>query len=230
MIEDSDVLYEDNHLIIVNKKNGEIVQGDRTGDWPLSEKVRSYLTHKYNKPGNAYIGVCHRLDRPVSGAIVFTKTSKALRRMNEIFKNKEAHKVYWAIVKNLPPETEGNLVHYLVRKSEKNRSIAYPKEVPGSKRAELNYRVVSRSDQYYLLEVELLTGRHHQIRCQLAAIGCPIKGDLKYGFPRSNPGAGISLHARQLSFIHPVQKTPIEVVCPVPDDPLWEVFQNKVLP
>ncbi len=183
------VVYEDNHIIIVNKTASEIVQGDKTGDTPLSETVKQYLKEKYSKPGNVFIGVAHRLDRPVSGLVVFAKTSKALSRLNEMFKNSEVKKTYWAVVKNLPREEEGELVNYLVRNEKQNKSYAYDKEVPGSKKAILHYRLIGRSQNYYLLEIDLKTGRHHQIRCQLAKMGCPIKGDLKYGSPRPIPTA-----------------------------------------
>lgn len=215
------VVYEDNHIIIVNKTASEIVQGDKTGDVPLSETVKQYLKEKYHKPGNVFIGVTHRLDRPVSGLVVFAKTSKALSRLNEMFKNSEVKKTYWAIVKQTPPETEGELVNYLVRNEKQNKSYAYDTEKPGSKKAVLHYRLIARSDNYSLLEVDLKTGRHHQIRCQLAKMGCPIKGDLKYGFPRSNPDGSICLHARHVRFVHPVSKELIDVVAPVPSDNLW---------
>lgn len=215
------VVYEDNHIIIVNKTASEIVQGDKTGDVPLSETVKQYLKEKYQKPGNVFIGVTHRLDRPVSGLVVFAKTSKALSRLNEMFKNSEVKKTYWAIVKQTPPETEGELVNYLVRNEKQNKSYAYDTEKPGSKKAVLHYRLIARSDNYSLLEVDLKTGRHHQIRCQLAKMGCPIKGDLKYGFPRSNPDGSICLHARRVRFVHPVSKELIDVVAPVPSDNLW---------
>lgn len=215
------VVYEDNHIIIVNKTASEIVQGDKTGDVPLSETVKQYLKEKYHKPGNVFIGVTHRLDRPVSGLVVFAKTSKALSRLNEMFKNSEVKKTYWAIVKQTPAETEGELVNYLVRNEKQNKSYAYDTEKPGSKKAVLHYRLIARSDNYSLLEVDLKTGRHHQIRCQLAKMGCPIKGDLKYGFPRSNPDGSISLHARRVRFVHPVSKELIDVVAPVPSDNLW---------
>ncbi|MCD8310779.1 MAG: RNA pseudouridine synthase [Prevotellaceae bacterium] len=218
------VVYEDNHIIIVNKTASEIVQGDKTGDTPLSETLKQYLKEKYHKPGNVFIGVVHRLDRPVSGLVLFAKTGKALARLNEMFKNGEVKKTYWAIVKNVPDPTEGTLTHYLVRNEKLNKSRAYDREVPGGKRAVLHYRLIGRSQNYFLLEVALMTGRHHQIRCQLSKIGCPIKGDLKYGFPRSNPDGGISLHARSMSFIHPVSKEPIAVEAPVPDDNLWNSF------
>lgn len=215
------VVYEDNHIIIVNKTASEIVQGDKTGDVPLSETVKQYLKEKYHKPGNVFIGVTHRLDRPVSGLVVFAKTSKALSRLNEMFKNSEVKKTYWAIVKQTPAETEGELVNYLVRNEKQNKSYAYDTEKPGSKKAILHYRLIARSDNYCLLEVDLKTGRHHQIRCQLAKMGCPIKGDLKYGFPRSNPDGSICLHARRVRFVHPVSKELIDVVAPVPSDNLW---------
>ena len=219
------VLYEDNHLIIINKSASEIVQGDKTGDTPLSETVKQYLKEKYNKPGNVFIGVTHRLDRPVSGLVIFAKTSKALPRLNEMFKSSEVKKTYWAIVKNAPTEPEGELVHYLVRNEKQNKSYAYDKEVPNSKRAVLNYRLIGRSENYFLLEIDLKTGRHHQIRCQLAKIGCTIKGDLKYGAPRSNPDASICLHARHVDFIHPVSKELISVDAPVPEGNLWNGFK-----
>ena len=195
------VVYEDNHIIVVNKTSSEIVQGDKTGDTPLSEMVKQYLKEKYNKPGNVFIGVTHRLDRPVSGLVVFAKTSKALPRLNEMFRNGEVKKTYWAIVKECPKETEGELVHYLVRNEKQNKSYAYDKEVKNSKKAVLHYKLIGHSQNYYLLEVDLKTGRHHQIRCQLAKMGCPIKGDLKYGFPRSNPDGSICLHARTVQFL-----------------------------
>ena len=218
------VVYEDNHIIIVNKTASEIVQGDKTGDKPLSETVKEYLKAKYNKPGNVFIGVTHRLDRPVSGLVVFAKTGKALARLNEMFRTGKVKKTYWAIVKNLPPAEEDTLTHYLVRNEKQNKSYAYDTEKPGSKQAVLHYRLLSRSDRYCLLEVDLKTGRHHQIRCQLAKIGCPIKGDLKYGFPRSNPDGSISLHARCVSFEHPVSHQLIEVEAPVPEDNLWKAL------
>ena len=220
------VVYEDNHIIIVNKTASEIVQGDKTGDTPLSETVKQYLKEKYSKPGNVFIGVTHRLDRPVSGLVVFAKTGKALSRLNEMFKNSEVKKTYWAVVKNLPREEEGELVNYLVRNEKQNKSYAYVKEVPGSKKAILRYRIIGRSQNYYLLEVDLKTGRHHQIRCQLAKMGSPIKGDLKYGSPRSNPDGSICLHARSIRFVHPVSKELIEVEAPVPPGNLWNGFET----
>ncbi|CAM4247029.1 MULTISPECIES: RluA family pseudouridine synthase [Zobellia] len=215
------VLFEDNHLIAINKRPGDIVQGDKTGDMPLSEVVKLYIKEKFNKPGNVYLGVAHRLDRPTSGIVVFAKTSKALPRLNKLFAEKEAKKTYWAIVKNLPKKNEDTLTHWLKRNNKQNKSYAHIKEVPESKKAILDYKVIKKLDRYYLLEINLHTGRHHQIRAQLAAIGCPIKGDLKYGFDRSNPNASIHLHARRLSFIHPVRKEPIEIVAKPPEDPVW---------
>jgi 23S rRNA pseudouridine1911/1915/1917 synthase len=217
------VLYEDNHIIIVNKSVGEIVQGDKTGDVFLSATVSAYLKEKYNKPGEAFIGVVHRLDRPTSGIVVFAKTSKALERLNEMFRTGQVHKTYWAIVKNRPPREEGTLTHWLVRNEQQNKSYAYNRQRSGSKQAILNYRLLISLTNYHLVEVELKTGRHHQIRCQLAKVGCPIKGDLKYGFERSNPDAGICLHARRVQFIHPVSKVLIDVTAPVPDNALWRV-------
>ena len=218
------IVYEDNHIIVVNKTASEIVQGDKTGDTPLSETVKQYLKEKYNKPGNVFIGVTHRLDRPVSGLVVFAKTSKALTRLNEMFRKGEVKKTYWAIVKNRPAELEGELVHWLVRNEKQNKSYAYHKEVKDSKQAILRYKLIGHSQNYHLLEVDLQTGRHHQIRCQLAKMGCPIKGDLKYGAPRSNPDGSICLHARKVSFIHPVSKEFIEVVAPLPQGNLWNGF------
>ncbi len=220
------VIYEDNHIIVVSKTASEIVQGDKTGDTPLSELVKHYLKEKYNKPGNVFIGVTHRLDRPVSGLVVFAKTSKALARLNEMFNNGDVHKTYWAIVKNCPQETEATLEHYLVRNEKQNKSYAYDREKPGAKKAILHYKLIGHSENYFLLEVDLKTGRHHQIRCQLAKIGCPIKGDLKYGFPRSNPDGSICLHARRVSFIHPVSKELIELEAPLPEGNLWKGFQS----
>ena len=220
------VLYEDNHLIVVNKTCSEIVQGDKTGDKPLSEIIKQWLKEKYNKPGNVFTGVIHRLDRPVSGLVVFAKTSKALERMNALFREGEIKKTYWAIVKKHPPQTEGELVNYLVRNGKQNKSYVYDTEKPDSQKAILSYKLIAKSDNYFLLEIDLKTGRHHQIRCQLAKIGCPVKGDLKYGFDRSNKDGGISLHARQISFIHPISKEPVNVVAPLPEDKLWKQFEN----
>ena len=220
------IVYEDNHIIVVNKTASEIVQGDKTGDKPLSERLKGYLKVKYNKPGNVFIGVTHRLDRPVSGLVVFAKTSKALSRLNAMFQTKEVKKTYWAIVTAAPPQEEGELMHYLVRNEKQNKSYAYDRERPESKRAILHYRLLAHSERYWLLEVDLQTGRHHQIRCQLAKMGCPIKGDLKYGAPRSNPDASICLHARQIRFIHPVSKEMINLTAPLPDGNLWAAFKQ----
>ena len=222
------VLYEDNHIIIVSKLSGEIVQGDKTGDTPLSDIVAAYLKEKYSKPGNVFVGVPHRLDRPVSGLVVLAKTSKALSRLNEMFRVGSVDKRYLAIVKNRPKQPEGRLENWLVRNEKQNRSYAYDKEVPGSKQAILNYKLVASSVNYHLLEIELLTGRHHQIRCQLAKMGCPIKGDLKYGAERSNPDGSISLHAFHVSFEHPVSHEMIDVKAPLPEDSLWQSFKDQV--
>ena len=219
------VVYEDNHIIVVNKTASEIVQADKTGDTPLSETVKQYLKEKYQKPGNVFLGVTHRLDRPVSGLVIFAKTSKALTRLNEMFRAGEVKKTYWAVVKNAPKESEGELVHFLVRNEKQNKSYAYDKEVPNSKKAVLDYRLIGRSENYYLLEVDLKTGRHHQIRGQLAKMGCPIKVDLKYGSPRSNPDGSICLHARRVRFVHPVSKELIELKAPLPEGNLWKGFE-----
>lgn len=218
------VLYEDNHVIIVSKSAGEIVQGDKTGDTPLSETVKAYIKEKYAKPGDVFLGVVHRLDRPVSGIVLFARTSKALARLNEMFRVGAVQKTYWAIVQNPPKEPEATLTHYLLRNEKQNKSYAYGHERPQAKKAVLDYRVIAHSDRYHLLEVHLHTGRHHQIRCQLAAIGCPIKGDLKYGAPRSNPDGSISLHARSISFEHPVSHIQISVEAPPPADALWQAM------
>lgn len=210
------VLYEDNHVIIVNKASGEIVQGDKTGDVPLSDIVKNWIKNKYNKQGNVFLGVVHRLDRPVSGIVVFAKTSKALSRLNKMFAQHEnIKKIYWAITKKCPKEQQGTLVHWIKRNEKQNKSYAYDKECIGTKKAILNYKVISKSERYYLLEIELLTGRHHQIRCQLAKIGCPIKGDLKYGADRSNPDGSISLHSRRITFVHPVSHKIIDITAPM---------------
>ena len=215
------ILHEDNHIVVVNKRVGDIVQGDKTGDKPLSEVVKEYIKEKYNKPGEVFLGVVHRLDRPTTGIVVFARTSKALTRLNELFSNRETQKTYWAVVKNKPPKEEDNLIHFLKRNEKNNTSKAHIKEVPDSKRASLDYKIIKKLDNYFALEINLHTGRHHQIRAQLAAIGCPIKGDLKYGFDRSNPDGGIHLHARKLLFIHPVSKENIEIVAPTPKDAIW---------
>ena len=203
------VIYEDNHIIVVNKDSGEIVQGDKTGDTPLSDTIKEYIRVKYNKPGNVFLGVVHRLDRPVSGLVVFARTSKALSRLCDMFRKGEVHKTYWAVVANRPPADEGTLENWLVRNERQNKSYAYNHEVKDSKKAVLKYRVIGRSERYWLVEVNLLTGRHHQIRCQLAAMGCPIKGDLKYGARRSNPDGSISLMSQRVEFEHPVSHQPI---------------------
>lgn len=218
------IVYEDNHIIIANKRSSEIVQADKTGDATLADAVKAYIKAKYHKPGNVFLGVVHRLDRPVSGLVVFARTSKALSRLADMFRTRQVHKTYWAIVANRPPHDQGELVHWLVRREQQNKSYAYTREVPGSKQAILDYRLIGQSQRYFLLEVNLHTGRHHQIRCQLAQMGCPIKGDLKYGAPRSNPDGSICLHARKIQFVHPVSSQPIEVVAPVPADRLWQSF------
>lgn len=215
------VVYEDNHIIIVNKHSGEIVQGDKTGDKPLSDTVKEYIKQKYNKPGNVFLGVVHRLDRPVSGLVVFAKTSKALSRLNDMFRTGDVHKTYWAIVKRRDIAMEGTLTDWLTRNERQNKSYAHQREVPGAKKAVLKYKVRAVADNYMLIEVTLLTGRHHQIRCQLAHMGCPIKGDLKYGAPRSNPDGSISLLSRRVEFVHPVSKENIVAYADVPDDRLW---------
>lgn len=223
------VLYEDNHLIIVNKQAGEIVQGDKTGDTPLSEIVREWIKDKYCKPGNVFLGVVHRLDRPVSGIVLFAKTSKALPRLNKLFaEHSKVRKTYWAIVQQQPPQHQGTLTHWLTRQERNNTAKAYDREVPGAKKAVLDYELIASGERYHLLEIHLHTGRHHQIRCQLAKIGCPIKGDLKYGAQRSNPDGSISLHARSLELEHPVSHELISVTAPVPDEKLWNVLSNMV--
>jgi len=218
------VLHEDNHIIIVNKRPGDIVQGDKTGDKPLSEVVKSYIKEKYNKPGNVYLGVVHRLDRPTSGIVLFSKTSKALPRLNKLFQEKDAKKTYWAVVKEKPPRESDELIHFMKRNSKQNKSYAHKNEVPDSKKAILDYKLIKELDRYYVLEIDLHTGRHHQIRSQLSAIGSPIKGDLKYGFDRSNRDASIHLHSRELRFIHPVKKEEIHIMAPPPKDPIWDAI------
>ncbi len=222
------ILFEDNHIIALNKTCSDLVQGDKTGDESLDKKLKEYIREKYNKPGEAYIGVVHRLDRPVSGVVLFARTSKALTRLNAMFRDGEINKTYWAIVKNLPTEPSKTLTHYLIRKEKMNKSFAHDKPVEGAKQAILDYRLRMSSDTYHLLEITLYTGRHHQIRCQLAAIGCPIKGDLKYGAPRSNPDGGISLHARSAEFIHPVRQEKITIIAEPPIDTLWQYFVEKI--
>ncbi len=221
------VLHEDNHIIIINKAAGEIVQGDKTGDASLCDKMKTFLKEKYAKPGNVFVGLPHRLDRPVSGVVVFAKTSKALERLNEMFRNGSVKKIYWAITKNAPMQPEADIESWIYRNEKMNKSFSYPKEVKGSKKALLHYKHIASSDNYNLIEVELKTGRHHQIRCQLSSIGCPIKGDLKYGAKRSNPDGSISLHARYIEFIHPVSKELIQVTAPLPADKLWQSFGKR---
>ena len=226
MSEGIEILFEDNHFIAVNKKTGDIIQGDKTGDEPLSSVVARHIAIRDNKPGDAFIGVPHRLDRPVSGVAIFAKRSKSLERINEQFRNGEVKKLYWAIVAKMPPTEQGELTHFLIRNEKQNRSYAYDKMKNGAKEARLRYKLIASSDNYFLLEIELLTGRHHQIRCQLSAIGCPIKGDLKYGAPRSNPDGGISLHARSVRFLHPVKKEDIFIVAEPPVDNIWNYFKK----
>ena len=221
------VIYEDNHVIVVNKESGEIVQGDKTGDTPLSDTVKEYIRVKYQKPGNVFLGVVHRLDRPVSGLVVFARTSKALSRLNEMFRRGEVHKTYWAIVKNKPKADAATLVSWIVRNEKQNKSYAYDHAVKDSKKAVLDYRLIASGDTYHILEIRLHTGRHHQIRCQLAAMGCPIKGDLKYGSQRSNADGSISLLSRHTEFLHPVSKQLIAVDAPLPSDPLWKKILNS---
>ena len=223
------VVYEDNHIIIVDKCSGEIVQGDKTGDKPLSDTVKEYIKQKYNKPGNVFLGVVHRLDRPVSGLVVFAKTSKALSRLNDMFRTGDVHKTYWAIVKRRDIAMEGTLTDWLTRNERQNKSYAHEREVPGAKKAVLKYKVRAVADNYMLIEVTLLTGRHHQIRCQLSHMGCPIKGDLKYGAPRSNPDGSISLLSRRVEFVHPVSKENIVAYADVPDDRLWHDLSANVM-
>lgn len=222
------ILYEDNHIIAVNKSVGEIVQVDKTKDKALEDSLKEYIKKKYNKLGEVFLGVVHRIDRPVSGVVLFARTSKALTRLNEMFQEKSVEKIYWAIVKEKPPQTEDTLVHYLTRNTKTNKSYCSTSEVPGSKQAVLHYKWLASSELYHLLEIKLETGRHHQIRSQLATIGCPIKGDLKYGFPRSNKDGGISLHSRKVRFIHPVRDEELTIIAPMPDDNLWKAFEKII--
>lgn len=222
-----EILFEDNHLIVINKQIADLVQANETGDEVLSDQVKAYIKRKYKKPGDVFLGIVHRLDRPVTGAVIFARTSKALTRMNQQFKDHEVKKTYWAVVKNRPENEEGELVHYMVKDETQNKSYAYPKPKGKAKEARLTYKLVGTTNNFYLLEVNLQTGRHHQIRCQLAKIGCPIKGDLKYGFPRSNPDGGIHLHARRIRFIHPVTKAEIEILAEPPQDQLWMEFLDQ---
>lgn len=219
-----EILFEDNHLIAINKRAGQLAQGDRTGDISLDQLVKQYIKKKYKKPGDVFLGVIHRLDRPASGVILYARTSKALLRMNQLFKEQKIEKHYWCIVKDRPLPEEGILSHYLVKNEDQNKSYAYNKPKTNTKPASLAYRLISSSDRYYLLEVKLHTGRHHQIRCQFAKIGSPIRGDLKYGYPRTNKDASINLHARSLEFIHPVRNEPVSILAPVPTDPLWKAL------
>lgn len=220
----NEILFEDNHIIIVNKLPGDIVQADIGGDKPLREFVQDYIKEKYNKPGKVFLGVVHRIDRPVGGIVIFARTGKALARLNDIFRKREVKKIYWAVVDRMPPKAEGHLVHFLRKNQSKNKSFVVNENTSGAQKAELKYRLLGNSDRYYLLEVELLTGRHHQVRAQLADIGCRIKGDLKYGFPRSNPNASIHLHARYIEFIHPVKQEKICITARPPKDPIWDYF------
>jgi 23S rRNA pseudouridine1911/1915/1917 synthase len=223
------IVYEDNHIIIINKLPSEIVQGDKTGDLPLSEKIKNFLKVRDNKPGNVFCGVIHRLDRPVSGCVMFAKTSKGLSRFNELLRDKEMEKTYWAVVKNKPKEPEAHLTHYLLKNEKTNRSKAFNKPVEHALKAELKYKLLASSDNYHLLEIKLLTGRHHQIRAQLSAIGSPIKGDLKYGFDRSNKDASIHLHAYKIEFLHPIKDEKVSVSAkPINDDPVWKYFVGVV--
>ncbi|MEJ2883017.1 RluA family pseudouridine synthase [Pedobacter sp. GR22-6] len=225
-VTDKDILYEDNHLIAVKKRAGDIVQIDETGDEPLDEQVKKYLAAKYNKPNSAFLGVVHRLDRPVSGVILFAKTSKALERMNAVFKNREVKKTYWAVVRKKPAKAAGTLIHWLIKNPQKNVVTPYNTEVPGSQRCELSYRLIGELNGYYLIEVDPLTGRSHQIRVQLSTMGCPIVGDNKYGYPRGSRKGSICLHARRLQFIHPVKKEPVNIFAKLPVDGFWENFEN----
>lgn len=222
------ILYEDNHVIVVNKKASDIVQGDKTGDETMPDTIKAYLKEKYQKPGNVFCGVVHRLDRPTSGAVVFARTSKALERLNAQFREKETNKVYWAIVESKPEKASGTLTHYLKKNEKQNKSYASLTETPGSKKAVLHYTLIASSDKYHLLEVRLETGRHHQIRVQLSTMGCIIKGDVKYGARRSNPDGSVGLHARTLTFLHPTTKESVSITAPVPEDSLWQFFQSAV--
>ncbi len=228
-VDPSRILFEDNHLLIYNKRPGDIVQGDKTGDTPLSEEIKDYIKSTYNKPGDVYLGVAHRIDRPVSGVIIFARTSKALIRLNQMLKAGAITKTYWAITSQAPPSEKDHLVHYIVRNEKQNKSYAHLKSVDNSKMGELEYQLMCISDHYYLLEINLMTGRHHQIRAQMAQLGCPIKGDLKYGAKRSNPNGSIHLHARTVEFTHPVRKELIKIDADPPDDPLWSHFKKQIL-
>ena len=223
-----EILYEDNHIIAINKRSSELAQGDKTGDEALDDQLKKYIAKKYNKPGDVFLGVVHRLDRPVSGVLLYARTSKALQRLNELFKSRQVKKIYWAVVKERPPEDEATITHFLKKNESQNKSYVYESEVKGSKQASLSYKVLGRSERYYLLEIELHTGRHHQIRAQLAAIGCPIKGDMKYGFPRSNEDGSISLIAKKISFTHPVKKEEMEIIAPLPVTDIWNAFRDVI--
>ncbi|TYQ00403.1 ribosomal large subunit pseudouridine synthase D [Tenacibaculum adriaticum] len=220
--ENLQILHEDNHLIIVNKRSGDIVQGDKTGDKPLSDVVKEYIKDKYNKPGEVFLGTVHRLDRPTTGIVIFARTSKALERLNKMLRDKTIKKTYWTVVKNHPKKEKGTLIHYLKKNPKNNKSTAFQKEIEGSKRSVLHYQILKKLDNYSLLEIDLETGRHHQIRCQLSSIGAHIKGDLKYGASRSNKDGSIHLHARKINFIHPVNKEEIKIIAPLPSDPIWD--------
>jgi 23S rRNA pseudouridine1911/1915/1917 synthase len=223
-----EILFEDNHIIAVNKRPSDIVQGDKTGDKPLSEIVKDYIKEKYSKPGDVFLGTVHRLDRPVSGIVLFAKTSKALSRLNEMFRTKEIQKTYWAVVKNKPPQASGKLIHWLIKNEQTNKSKAHQKEVNGSLKSELDYKIITSSDNYHLLEINPQTGRHHQIRVQLSSMGCPIKGDIKYGFNRTNSDASIHLHARAIEFLHPVKKEPVRITANPPNESLWNAFVDML--
>ncbi|GAB4376792.1 MAG: RNA pseudouridine synthase [Salibacteraceae bacterium] len=222
------ILFEDNHLFVINKQPGELVQSDITGDLPVSEKIKAYLKIRESKPGNVYLGFPHRIDRPVSGILIFAKTSKAMSRLAEMFRKRAVQKTYWAVVENRPLEPAGSLTHWMIKNQNQNKSYVSDVEKPGYRLAKLQYRHVCSSDNYHLLEVNLETGRHHQIRAQLAHIGCVVKGDVKYGAKRSNPDLSIHLHSRRCVITHPVTKNELELVAPVPDDPLWQWFESKL--
>lgn len=224
----AEILYEDNHIIAVYKRSSDLVQGDKTGDVSLDNEIKKYIEHKYKKPGKAFLGVVHRLDRPVSGVVLFARTSKALQRLNEMFRMKQVKKIYLVIVKERPPEDEATIVHFIKKNEKQNKSYVYDTEVKGSKEASLTYRLKGRSERFYLLEVELHSGRHHQIRAQLSKIGCPVKGDLKYGYPRSNEDGSISLLARRVEFTHPVRKEPIVITAHLPEGDIWSVFVDSI--
>ena len=224
----AEILYEDNHIIAVYKRSSDLAQGDKTGDAPLDIEIKKYIAEKYKKPGDVFLGIVHRLDRPVSGVMLYARTSKALSRLNELFKTKQVKKIYLAIVKERPPDDEATITHFLKKNEAQNKTYVYDNEVKGSKEASLTYRLLGRSERYYLLEVELHSGRHHQIRAQLAKIGCPLKGDLKYGFARSNDDGSISLFARRLEFIHPIKKETVNIIAHFPEGDIWPVFMNSI--